>query len=142
MKASYSDSLDTLIALVTQMAMGKYTHRTPAGLSKDASIDEAEIRRTLEAFNGMFRKPSVPSSDGNPRYGLHLRYAREQAAGRPQSEDGGTEPLSTEDLTVLLNFVSERASQETNRKATLWTNWTAIIVAGIAAAASLVNLLD
>lgn len=81
MRAPYSDNPDALIALITHMAAGKYTHRTAQGLSRDTSMSGAEVGKTLKTFKGLFRKPSKAPSDGVLKYGLHLRYAREQVGG-------------------------------------------------------------
>ena len=52
----YYHDLDTLVALISHLAVGKTSQRTPHGLSLDLSIEESVIVRVLDDYKSLFRK--------------------------------------------------------------------------------------
>jgi hypothetical protein len=133
LKNRYYHDLDTLVALVSHLAVGRASQRTPHGLARDLSIDEATIVRVLDGYKALFRKASAPKPGATQEpYSLQLRYALQYV----EQEDWTVvkPPLPTEHVTALLTFVADMAKQERS-----WSMQT--IVALIAALASFVVAL-
>ena len=130
MKNRYYHDLDTLVALISHLAVGRASQRTPNGLSRDLSIDEATIIRVLDDYKALFRKASKPKPGAEQEpYSLQLRYALQYV----EHDDLSVlkPPLPTEHVTALLTFVADMAKQERS-----WSMQT--VVALIAALASFV----
>lgn len=127
MPPKYSDHLETLIALVTHLAMTDWSMRTPPNLAKALSIDESEIEVVLDKHKGLFRKSNKTSKkSGKHFYTLQIRYARQWLEERLDDDEGEKKPpLEAEYLTTLLNFVTHKAAEEKNRNLSLVTAWIA-----------------
>jgi hypothetical protein len=137
-RPNYLSDLEILTALVTNLAMTDWWHRTPGKLARSLSIPEPDISRVLETYKGLFRKsPNVSKETKSPLYTLQLRYAR-QWMQRDTEDEGTKPPLDSEYLVALLDFISRRADEETRRS---YTVTAAIIAAGVAVLASLANII-
>jgi hypothetical protein len=124
-KPRYSENLETLIALVTHLAMTDWAARSPPNLAKALSIDQSDIEHVLESFKGLFRKSkSTSKKTGAHFYALQLRYAR-QWLEDAEDEDTKRPPLEQEYLATLLEFISHRAQEEAGRSLGLVTAWVA-----------------
>lgn len=133
---SYSKHLETLMAVVTHLAVHKWSIRQPRGIANDLSIDEKDVTEVLNSFKGLFRRSSGVSKDhGDNFYSLHLRFARQVT-----DEDNKKErpPLESEYLIPLLEFISRKASEESQR-GTMMT--AALITASLSLFASLASIL-
>lgn len=111
----YSKDLDILTAVIAQLAVGKFSQRTPNGLSRDTSISESEIERVLVEYKSLFRVASKPKKNTTEcPYSLHLRYALQY-----ETDDDDIEkikpPLEKDQISSLIEFVSKRASEESSR---------------------------
>jgi hypothetical protein len=138
-RLSYLSDLEILTALVTNLAMTEYWHRTPPNLAKSLSIDESEITRVLDSYKGLFRKSGNKSKpSGYPLYTLQLRHARQWLKPEDDSDDAKKPPLEPEYLVALLDFISRRADEETRRRYTVAAAW---IAAGVAVLASIANIV-
>ncbi|MBT1120890.1 hypothetical protein ACYCFL_19450 [Stutzerimonas nitrititolerans] len=125
-KPRYSDNLETLIALVTHLAMTDWATRSPPNLAKALSIDQSEIERVLESFKGLFRKSKNTSKKtGAHFYALQLRHARQWLQDDEENEESKRPPLEQEYLSMLLDFISHRAQEETGRSLGFVTAWIA-----------------
>lgn len=107
LKRKYSKDIATLIALISNLALGKYSRRSVEGLSKDTSIEEDEIKGILVHYKSLFRK----SSKSN-KYSLHIRHALQYESD--EDDNKIKPPLETEYITTLINFVSDKAKEEQN----------------------------
>jgi hypothetical protein len=118
MKRRYTDNLDTLVALVTNLAMTRFRSRTPTALAEYLSLDQADVVFVLTNFRGLFRESTVLTDDGEHWYTLHLRYARRwlesDTKREPATEDeeDPREPLGPEYLSTLLTFISNMVAEE------------------------------
>ena len=133
LKNRYYHDLDTLVALISHLAVGKTSQRTPSGLARDLSIDESTIVRVLDEYKALFRKAGRPKPGASQApYSLQLRYALQYV----ENEDLSVlkPALPTEHVTTLLTFVADMAKQERS-----WSMQT--VVALIAALASFVVAL-
>ena len=71
----YPKHLDTLIALVTYLALSVRKSRTAPGMATALSLDEDEVRTTLTTFTGISRRSTSASEKGELYFTLHARYA-------------------------------------------------------------------
>ena len=104
----YSDNFKILIALVTQLAsvdfkgyQGRSSKVITANLGSGFSIEQVEA--VLNQFPELFRKGEKDA------YNLHLRWAR------GKNDDQGeyqTPPLNGEDLSILLQIISQMVEHE------------------------------
>ena len=134
----YSDHQETLIALVTHLAMTDWSARTPTNLAKALSVESTEITKVLNEFKGLFRQAKKKSKKtGDHFYTLQIRHAKQWL---DESEDVGEDdkkpPLEPEILTKLLDFVISKAAEERANKIASIVPWIALfgslIVAGLA----------
>ena len=138
---SYSAHLETLIALVTHLAMTNWSLRTPPNLAKALSIEEAEIALVLNTFKGLFRKSAnLSPKSRKPMYALQLRHARQWIVDEADDEDRSKPPLEPEYLVALLNFITDRANQEARHRHTVWTVSAAVVASILAFGASVLTI--
>jgi hypothetical protein len=104
----YSKYLDILIALMTNLALTNAKSRTVPRLASELAFLESDVRATLEAFTGIFRKSKNTDSKGEHFFTLHVRFALRAT----EQEDGPLPNVRPELLKVLLEFVSQRAAAE------------------------------
>ena len=106
--------------------------RTVAGIAKESQLDEKAVSFVLENFSGIFKKYRATNSNGEALFALHVRHARQSVA-----DDSEREPLDPQYLTVLLEFVSQRAQDESQTRAGFIVAWIGAAVAIIAALVAL-----
>ena len=134
----YSEHQETLIALVTHLAMTDWSARTPTNLSKALSIESSEITEVLNEFKGLFRKSNNKSKKtGDHFYTLQIRHAKQWLYESAEEGENDTKPpLESELLTKLLDFVISKAAEERVNRITSIAPWVAVfgslIVAGLA----------
>ncbi|MDY6978215.1 MAG: hypothetical protein SVW51_18775 [Pseudomonadota bacterium] len=134
----YSKHQETLIALVTHLALTDWSARTPTNLAKALSMEKSEILDVLESFKGLFRKAKKTSKKtGDHFYSLQIRHAR-QWLNELEEEDEDTKkpPLESEYLTKLIDFIILKAAEERKNKITAIGPWVttagSLIVASLA----------
>lgn len=138
----YSSYFDTLVALVSHMALMDYLSRTPSSLAKFLSLDFAEVEFVLKNFRGLFRESinSVKVSDKEEKYYcLQIRYAI-----RSTQEDGievRTAQLKAEYLTSLLEFISKMVDIEKAGERQISSNWITFIASVLALIASIIAII-
>jgi hypothetical protein len=154
----YSEHLDTLLALITYLALTRWRSRSPNGLARDLGLDEATVTAALDSFPGLFRKSAdvyETAAGTQHSYTLHARYARRRPSGVDpvaevsagtknlaalrdpgSSQDGTGEELDADTLRMLLDFVSERARAERESHQHMRSQRVLILGVFVAAAAS------
>lgn len=149
-KPRYSDHLDTLIALATYLALTPKISRTSPGPANDLSLPEEDVRTTLNNFPGVFRRSRNLSSEREPFYTLHARYALRKSESPGAGQD--LAELRSDQLSTLLQFASQQAAQESsydqfqrqlahNLRATWVAAGAAALAAILAAAAAIISAL-
>ena len=134
----YSEHQETLIALVTHLAMTDWSARTPTGLAKALSIESDEITKVLDNFKGLFRKSKKKSKKNDDHfYTLQIRHAKQWLdENDEEGENDKKPPLEAEILTKLLDFIISKAAEERTNKIASIAPWVALfgtlIVAGLA----------
>ena len=134
----YAEHQETLIALVTHLAMTEWSARSPTNLEKALSIDKGEITKVLNDFKGLFRKSLKTSKKtGDHFYTLQIRHAKQWLDdSEEESENDKKPPLDSELLTKLLDFVISKAAEERSNRIASIAPWVAVlgslIVAGLA----------
>ena len=111
----YTDYFDPLVALVTHLSATDRRSRTIPRLARDLAFPEADVRKVLEGFRGLFRRSSKTSKEGEYFYTVHLRYARRPSPRGAQPQEGDDEepgPLDSSEISALLQLISSMVSQE------------------------------
>lgn len=134
----YSDHQETLIALVTHLAMTDWSARTPTNLAIALSIEASEITKVLEKFKGLFRKSiKISKKTRDHFYTLQIRHAKQWLDENvEEGENDKRPPLEPELLTKLLDFVISKSAEERVNRISSIAPWVALfgslIVAGLA----------
>ncbi len=134
---NYSKDMDYLLALITHLALTKYLSRSPKYLSIFLGLNENKVEQVLNNYSGIFRKSqNKGETSGQFLFTLHSRYAlRGQTTA--ESEELERDPLSDEQLSSLITFISNMQVSELNRKLQLQTVIVPVVCSIIAAAAAL-----
>jgi len=61
---SYSQNLDTIIALTSNLALVKHKSRTPSNLARYLNLQKKDVEHVLETFKGLFRRSINKSPEG------------------------------------------------------------------------------
>lgn len=143
-KPKYSDHLDTLIAVVTHIGVGKYVKRTVKGIAADAQLEPQSVAFVLTNFPGLFKKyKDARSLTGDPLYTLHILHAgkwldNEGDDSRPNRAASAYAkekvPLDPQHLAVLLEFISHRAQDETQHSIAWRTGWFSLLAGAVGGA--------
>lgn len=138
-KPSYSEHIDTIIALTSFLSMTSKKSLTLARLSNALSLDINEVSYVLKNFKSLFRKSKNLTADTKEHYyTLHLRYGlRDQSCRDDEDEDIAREPLNQENLSSLLAFISKQAENENEEKRQLKNNRFSLFLAWITASVSI-----
>lgn len=136
----YSDNIDYLISSILYLSTHKYYWaRTPEGMSSELSLDEAQLSRVFNAFPGIFRKSRKSSPNGQPYYSLQARYAlRDGGDTQEPNKISYIEPMTTDRIELLINFVLNMAEHEKSDIRNKSSNMIAVIASVLSACAILV----
>jgi hypothetical protein len=131
----YAKHYETLMAVITHLAVNRWPARQPKGIAKDLSIEDVDaVRVVLKTFKGLFRESRGLSKDhGEPLYSLHLRHSRFAVADADQERP----PLDPDDMFSLLRLVSEKATQQSQQASALRIAALTSVISLLVAAASL-----
>jgi hypothetical protein len=111
----YSDNFDALIALVTHLSSTPRKSRRIPRLAHDLGLSEDQVRAVLEGFKGLFRKSHTTDEAGQHFYTVQLRFARRGLEGGEEGENSVNEPLSSSELSSLIDLILEMVSREQER---------------------------
>lgn len=144
--AKYSKHFETLVGLVSYMALMDYTSRTPTNLAKYLSLDNDEVKFVLENFKEIFRESTKPSNDTNEKfYCLQFRYAtrKHDAANNIGDDENNYDnlQLKAEYLNTLLDFISKMVESEKASIRQTSYNWVTIIASILALTASIIAII-
>lgn len=128
----YSDNLEILTALISHLGLVQNKSRVPSRIAVSIGWERAEVERVLNEFKGIFRKSSRRSPKTKQHYyTLQLRYSLKHSEyqkaedNKISSDEARKEfnqpgsPLEVSDIISLIEYVSNRAEQETARHLTL-----------------------
>lgn len=135
---SYAKNFESLIAIITYLAMHKWALRQAKALAYEISIPADEVKNILDSFPGLFRRSPGKSKDYQEAfYSLHLRHLRQGI----KDEEGNLverSPLGLDDLMPLLDFISRKSEEQSRRGLTITTT---LITAGLSLVASTATLI-
>ena len=113
MSLEYSERFDLLVALINHLGATDKASRTPTFISEDLGFEKNKVLNVLNGFPAFFRRSKKTSnkerSKGDHFYTLHLRYSRRSI---DNDEEGSSQPLSTDEINMLLNLVTHMVQQE------------------------------
>jgi len=135
-KTKYGDHFETLVALISHMALMDDTSRTPSNLAKYLSLDKDETVNVLQDFKGIFRKSIKTFTEtGEHFYCLQIRYATRKHEG--DNDEGDFIQLKADYLSTLLDFVAKMVETENASTRQASYNVATIIASIIALVASI-----
>lgn len=113
METPYSNDFDVLVALINHLGATDRASRTPTFIASDLGFEKERVLNALTNFPAFFRKSRKTSNKektlGEHFYTLHLRYSRRN---KDNEEEGESQPLSIEEINMLVNLVAHMVEQE------------------------------
>jgi len=110
---SYTENYNLLVALITHLGATDKASRTPTSIARDLRFDKEKVVFTLDNFPAYFRKSKKISDNSNSQgdhfFTMHLRYSRRKL---DKNSEGESQPLSTEEISMLLGLVTHMLEQE------------------------------
>ena len=147
-KLSFTEDFHYLAALIQHLgAHEKWNSRTPRNIADSLGLDMAEVEEVLLNYPSFFRKSANLSSQKEPLFSLHLRYARRRI--NPDSKKREALPLSSSELSMLMELVTKMISIEAENKRldaegkfNNYKVWGAIFTAFLSAVAAIIVALN
>ncbi len=142
---TYSQHFETLVALVTHLAAKgsqEADAANPINLAIRLGLDGDEVVAVLDHFRGLFRRSQeqYPSEHGPQyKYTLQLRYARRKYKDGQYINAG--EALTNEELFSLLEFITNKVTEEQENERHRQTSRLTLIGVWITAALSLTSII-
>lgn len=147
LSVSFTEDFHYLTALIQHLgAHERWNSRTPRNIADSLSLELSKVERILNDYPSFFRKSQNVSSQNEPLYALHLRYARR----RKNSESGEREapPVSSSELTMLMDLVTKMINIEAEDKRLATESrhnnfkvWAAVLAAIISSAAAIITTI-
>ncbi|BET95941.1 hypothetical protein [Xenorhabdus taiwanensis] len=144
---SFVKDFHYLTAIIQHLgAHERWNSRTPRNIADSLGMDMNQVERVLSSYPAFFRRSSNLSTQGEPLFMIHLRYAR-----RKKNEDTSARespPISSSEMGFLLDLVTKMISiEEQNRRLGFEVKnnnlkiWSALILAFISSATAIVTAL-
>lgn len=142
---TFTKDFHYLSALIQHLgAHEKWNSRTPRNIADSIGLDMLEVERILTSYPSFFRKSSNLSSQKEPLFSLHLRYARRRK--NPETGEREAPPISSSELSMLMDLVTkminieaENKRLDTESKHNNYKIWGAIAAALLSAGAAIIN---
>jgi uncharacterized protein YbdZ (MbtH family) len=137
--AKYSRHIDYLIASIFYLGTQDYWWaRTPLMMAQELALNEAKLELVFEAFPGIFRRSLSPDKEnGQLMYSLQARYAGKDHKTQPDTQYSRIEPLSTDKIRLLQEFVLKSAEDERAGRRAIFGYSIGVTAAVITASAAL-----
>lgn len=147
LSVSFTGDFHYLTALIQHLgAHEKWNSRTPRNISDSLGLNIQEVERILADYPSFFRCSKNLSSQKEPLYALHLRYARRRH--NPETGQREAPPVNSSELTMLMDLVTKMISIEADDKRLSTENkhnnfkiWAAIAVAFLSSGAAIITAL-
>jgi hypothetical protein len=114
-EVSFVRDFHYLTALIQHLgAHERWNSRTPRNIADSIGMDMGEIERVLISYPAFFRRSSNLSTQGEPLFMIHLRYAR-----RKKNEETDTRespPISAAEMGIMLDLVTKMIAVEEQNK--------------------------
>jgi len=135
----YSDQIDYIVSSV--IYLGTHPHywaRSPSSMAKELSLNEARLQRVFENFPRLYRESKRKSPTGEHYYALQARYVQREGGDTADPEEVSfIDPLTTERLKLIIDFIQRAAEAERSGRRSWITNSISVAAAIIAAAAAI-----
>ena len=135
----YSKDIDYLVSSIIYLATHSYYWaRSPRALAIELSLNEERLTQVFNGFPGIFRKSSSITENGQHYYSLQARYAQREGKDTVEPDKVSyIEPLSTNKISLLLEFVQNMAEHE-NLDQRLWRQNSVAVAAAVVSAVTAV----
>lgn len=143
LQVSFTNDFHYLSALIQHLgAHERWNSRTPRNIADSIGLDKDKVEKILTEYPSFFRKSANLSSQNEPLFSLHLRYARRRK--NPNTGEREAPPVSSSELSMLMDLVTkminieaENKRLDTESKHNNYKVWGAIFAALLSAGAAL-----
>ncbi|WP_413479583.1 hypothetical protein [Vibrio hibernica] len=144
---SFTRDFHYLTALIQHLgAHEKWNSRTPRNIADSLGLDLIQVEKILADYPAFFRRSKNLSSQNEPLYALHLRYARRRK--NPESGAREAPPVNSSELSMLMDLVTRMIQIEAEDKRLLTESkhnnlkvWAAVIAAVLSSVAAIATAL-
>ncbi|WP_347254169.1 hypothetical protein [Leminorella grimontii] len=144
---SFVKDFHYLTAMIQHLgAHERWNSRTPRNIADSLGMDMLQVERVLTSYPAFFRRSSNLSTQGEPLFMIHLRYAR-----RKKNEDTNARespPISAAEIGILLDLVTKMIGvEEQNRRLSFEVKnnnlkiWSALGLAFLSSATAIATAL-
>ncbi|MFJ5317511.1 hypothetical protein [Pectobacterium versatile] len=104
-----------LTAMIQHLgAHERWNSRTPRNIADSLGMDMAEVERVLTNYPAFFRRSSNLSTQGEPLFMIHLRYARRRKNEETDARE--SPPISAAEMGIMLDLVTKMIAVEEQNK--------------------------
>lgn len=143
LQVSFTEDFHYLAALIQHLgAHEKWSSRTPRNIADSIGLEKDRVENILIEYPSFFRRSSNLSSQNEPLFSLHLRYARRRK--NPKTGEREALPISSSELSMLMDLVTkminieaENKRLDTESKHNNYKIWGAIFAALLSAGAAI-----
>jgi hypothetical protein len=144
---SFVDDFHYLTAMIQHLgAHERWSSRTPRNIADSLGMDIENVERVLMSYPAFFRRSSNLSTQGEPLFMIHLRYARRKKNAETDTHE--SPPVSSAEMGILLDLVTKMIGVEEQNKrlgVEIKNNnikiWSALILAFISAGTAIATAL-
>ncbi|MEN4691271.1 hypothetical protein [Pantoea agglomerans] len=114
-EVSFVRDFHYLTALIQHLgAHERWNSRTPRNIADSIGMDMDEIERVLTSYPAFFRRSSNLSTQGEPLFMIHLRYARRKKNEETDARE--SPPISAAEMGIMLDLVTKMIAVEEQNK--------------------------
>ncbi|WOY03132.1 hypothetical protein [Dickeya fangzhongdai] len=114
-KLSFVKDFHYLTALIQHLgAHERWNSRTPRNIADSLGMDMQEVERVLASYPAFFRRSANLSSQGEPLFMIHLRYARRRKNDETEARE--SPPISAAEMGIMLDLVTKMIAVEEQNK--------------------------
>jgi len=134
----YTKNLDYLVAGIGYLGANPYwVGRSASEMADELSLEKPRVQEMFETFPSIFRRSKQSSNSGERYYSLQARYAQRKTKAGDESEMPDIAPLSLEQMSLLYEFVTQAARDESAALRHWAANGVSVFAAIIAASAAI-----
>lgn len=112
---NFTSDFHMLTALICHLSATHWKSRTPSEIAGSLAMERNEVLRVLNDYPGFFRKSkNMKQGTNEEMFTVHFRYALRRK--HPETNQSVSEALSSEQVTVMLNLLTEMIVAESEER--------------------------
>jgi hypothetical protein len=131
-RRQYAEHVDYLVGAIIYLGTSTFWWgRTTRNMARELNLDEGRLKAAMDAFPGLFRRWE---KRGKQYYCLQARYAQYRSEDGEEPDDNvAIDPIDTDTLKIIIDFVQKMGEQEGLDRRGRWTNGFALTSAILSA---------